>query len=455
MCPINPKSKIQNQRGLTLREYGPEEYARDFLILEMGIVVVALTFAVMGASGSSTVNDAVNSRLATVYSLTHFGTWRIDRPLDKEPIPFEQGTIDKVMVGGRLISSKPRVLPLLMTAEYLLLNKTLGWNLDDDHQRDRSVRVMSVSLIGGSYIVAIIFFLKTLRLFVADPMSRAVLLFSLAFCTQLWGYATHINNHVPAAGMIVVALYFALGVGAGKLTPARWRFAAFGFFGGLVPTLDLPGTVFVALAGLYLLGKFPRKTLVWCTLGAAIPIGVHCASMLAATGSILPVQTRDEAYLYEGSYWRNPQGIDALNEPKGTYLFHMILGRSGLFSLYPVLLVGVAATLRALLRKEFAYRGHVLVGALGFLILTAYYLLKTNNYGGEAYGFRWYIVAMPVLLLMGAPILANLRARWKWLFVCAMIAISFYSAFECAKSPWGANNAWTSRLFLGPSYGPE
>jgi hypothetical protein len=437
-----------------LREYGPEEYTRDFLILEMGVVVVALTFAVMGASGYFG-NDAVNSRLATVYSLANFGTWRIDRPLDKEPIPFEQGTIDKVMVDGRLISSKPPVLPLLMTAEYLLLNKTLGWSLDDDHQRDRIVRVMSMSLIGGSYIVAIIFFLKTLRLFVADPMSRAVLLFSLAFCTQLWGYATHINNHVPAAGMIIVALYFALGVGTGKLAPARWRFAAFGFCAGFVPTLDLPGTIFVALAGLYLLGKFPRKTLVWCTLGAAIPIGVHCVSMLAATGSILPVQTRDEVYLYEGSYWRNPQGIDALNEPKGTYLFHMLLGRCGLFSLYPVLLVGVAATLRALFRKKFAYRGHVLVGALGFLILTAYYLLKTNNYGGEAYGFRWYIVAMPVLLLMGAPVLANLRARWKWLFVCAMIAISFYSAFECAKSPWGANNAWTSRLFLGPSYGPR
>jgi len=99
------------------------------------------------------------------------------------------------------------------------------------------------------------------------------------------------------------------------------------------------------------------------------------------------------------------------------------------------------------------YRGHILAGALGFVILTFYYLFKTNNYGGEAYGFRWFIVAMPVLLLMGAPILANLRARWKWLFVVVMIAISFYSAFECARSPWGANNAWTCRLFLGPSYG--
>jgi hypothetical protein len=101
-----------------------------------------------------------------------------------------------------------------------------------------------------------------------------------------------------------------------------------------------------------------------------------------------------------------------------------------------------------------AYRGHVLAGAAGVALLLAYYVLKTNNYGGEAYGFRWGIVAMPVLLLMGAPVLSAIRARWKWLFVGVMIGVSFYSAFECAKSPWGANRAWTARLFLGPSYGP-
>ena len=61
---------------------------------------------------------------------------------------------------------------------------------------------------------------------------------------------------------------------------------------------------------------------------------------------------------------------------------------------------------------------------------------------------------MPVLLLMGAPILMAMRVRWKWLFVGAMIGISFYSALQCMKSPWGANREWTCRLFLGPSYGP-
>ena len=426
--------------------------ASDFLIVERIIVVVAAVYAVMGASGY-TYNDAVNSRLATVYSLAHYGTWRIDRPEGETPIRFERGTIDKVIVDGKLLSSKPPILPLMMTAEYIALNKTLGWSLDDEKQTDWIVRVMSTSLIGGSYLIALLFYVLILQIFVPDAFTRVVLVFSLAFCTQLWGYATHINNHVPGAAMLLVSIYMALGVGTGKLRAARWRFLVFGFCGGLVATLDMPGAIFVVITGLYLLIKHPRRTLFWVTIGAAIPVGVHCASLLAATGSIFPVQTRQEVYLAEGSYWRNPQGIDALNEPKGLYLFNMLLGRCGLFSLYPVLLSGIAATVRALFKRNMRYGGHIIAGAFGFAVMTAYYVFKTNNYGGEAYGFRWYIVAMPVLLLMGAPIFISMRARWKWMFVTMMIGISFYSGFECARSPWGANNAWTSKLFLGPSYG--
>ena len=426
---------------------------RDFEILRTIIISVAVMFALLGASGYSE-GDALNSRLATVYSLATQGVWHIDRPLDQEPNRFEQATIDKVMVNGHLISSKPPMLALLMTGEYLLMNRTIGWRLDDEEDTNKIVRVMVFTLVGLSYVAAVVFFWKTLCLLVPDSMVRVLLLFCLAFCTQLWGYATHLNNHTPAAAMLIIALYFALGLAGGKLAPRPWRFMLFGLTAGLVPTLDVPATVFVALAGIHLLAKHPVKTLCWATLGAAIPIAAHGAAMLAATGSLLPVQNRPEVYLYEGSYWRNPMGIDALNEPKGIYLFHMTFGRCGLFSLYPILFAGIAGAFRALVKRRVPYRGHVLVGALGFAILTAYYVVKTNNYGGEAYGFRWYIVAMPVLLLMGTPILTSIRARWKWLFISVMIGISFFSAVECVRSPWGANRQWTCRLFLGPSYGP-
>ena len=425
---------------------------RDFHIVERLILAVAVVFAVWGASTYSG-GDTANSRLATVVGLAKYGTWYIDRPADEEPIRFEQRTIDKVVVNGRILSSKPPMLPLLMTAEYLVLNRTFGWDLDYEEDTHKIVRMMTMTLIGFSYVAAVVFFAKTIYLLVSDPLMRLLGVYCLAFCTQLWGYSTNINNHMPATGMLVVALYFALGLGSGKLTPRGWRFFVFGLTGGLVATLDMPATIFVFLAGLYLLAKYPAKTLVWVGLGAAIPVGVHTGIMIAVTGSPLPVQMRPELYLSEASYWRNPRGIDALNEPKLTYLFHITFGRCGLFSLYPILFTGMVATLRALVRRKMPYRGYVLTGALGFFILTAYYVLRTSNYGGEAYGFRWFMVAMPVLLLMGTPVLATIRARWKWYFVAAMIGISFYSAWECSRTPWRSNQEWPCR-FLGKCYGP-
>jgi hypothetical protein len=253
--------------------------------------------------------------------------------------------------------------------------------------------------------------------------------------------------------MAMMAVYFALGIGSGRLAPTAWRFALFGFAAAMTFTLDMPVTIFPAFAGLWLLWRFPVPALLWGGLGALGPLALHFAATYAATGGFMPVQTNPEAYLYEGSYWRNPQCMDALNEPKGTYLFHMLIGRHGLFSLFPVLGIGLAGALVAIKRKDTAWRGWILGALAAFFMLTVYYLKKTNNYGGEAYGFRWFIGAMPILLLMGAPLIASLRARWKWWFVCFMIAVSFYSAFECAKSPWGANREWTCQLFLGGSYG--
>lgn len=418
----------------------------------MQVILIALVFAVMGAQEYNR-GDASASRLATVYSIVEDGTWFIDRPLGEPPVSFEQDTIDKVVVNGRMLSSKPPILPLLMAGEYWLMKHALGWQLDDPEGANRIVRVMATTLVGFAYVLALVFFTKTLRMFVDDPLVRLLLLFSLAFCTQLWGYSTHINNHVPAAAMLMVAAYFGLGVAWGDLAPRAWRFAMFGFAAAMVFALDMPATVFAAAIGAYLLWQHPRPALTWAMLGALIPLAVHEGILYATTGSFLPVQTNPGAYLYEASYWRNPQGVDALFEPKPVYLFHMTLGRCGVFSLFPVLLAGPAAALRAAYKKNVPGRAEILLGAAAFAVMTAYYLIKTNNYGGEAYGFRWYITAMPVLLLMGAPIFMTLRVRWKWLFVGLMIGVSFYSGFECARSPWGANHNWTSTLFLGPTYG--
>lgn len=420
------------------------------------IIAVAFLLSCVGAFFSSQ-GDLASSRLATVYSLTQHGTWYIDQPDN----PFTPNTIDKVVVrgdesdgimrGGRMISSKPPVMPLMMTGIYLVAHAVAGWELTNERDADALTVLTTIVLVGGAFLLALIFFLKTLNLFDLTPGQKLFLLAALAFGTQLAGFSITISNHLPAAGALTVALYFALGQITGKHTPDAWRFAAFGFFGALVPTLDMPAGIYVAAAGIGLLISFPRQALRWCVIAGLAPLAVHFVATWYATGAFVPVQMRETTYMYETAYWRHPLGIDALSEPKLTYLFHTTFGRCGVFLLFPVLLLGPIGALLSSRPENVILKRCALAGLVAFLILVAYYVKSTNNYGGESYGFRWYIASMPVLLLMAIPAVMRTNRTWKWAIVCAMFLVSMYSTLECAYVGWESGKEWSSKIF-GPAY---
>ncbi len=397
------------------------------------------------------VGDTVTSRLATVYALVHDGTWRIDRPADLPPNPFEGQCVDKVMVGGRLLSSKPPVMPLLMTSEYMLLRTAGGFDLDKKEDLRPILTFMVFTLCQASLAIGLAFFAATVALFISNPWRASIPVALIAFASPLPGYAQQLNNHTPAAAALMAALYFALAIGTGKRPPAPWRFAAFGFCSALVFVFDLPTVIFAAVAGLLLAWRFPRQTLLWASLGAALPMVLHLGGLWLATGDLRPVQMRENTYLYEASYWRNPLGIDALNEPKAVYLFNITLGRVGAFVLFPVLFVAVFGAVKTLRRNINQLRIPVFFAVCAFLVLTAYYVKSTNNYGGASYGFRWYLGCVPVLLLMGIPVFDRLRSPLGWALLLCAAGVSAYSAWECLQAPWGMDREWTSRLLFGPA----
>lgn len=395
--------------------------------------------------------------MATVYSLSRHGTWYIDQPDN----PFTPQTIDKVVVrgdmtggvarGGRMISSKPPIMPLAMTGIYFVAHALAGYDLLVPRDVDRLLVLMTILLVSGSFLLTLIFFWKTLGLIELPATPSLFLLTALAFGTQLAGYSITINNHVPAAAALTIALYFATGQITGKREPSWWRFAIFGFVGALVPTLDMPAGIYVAVAGCALLVRFPKQTAVWCATGALVPLLIHFAATWAATGGPLPVQMRRATYMYEASYWRHPLGIDALSEPKLTYLFNTTFGRCGVFLLFPVLLLGPLGALTALRPNNSRVAKASLAGLACFLVLVAYYVKSTNNYGGESYGFRWYIASMPVLLLMASPLAAKVGRPWQWAVATLLLAVSCYSTLESARVGWQSGREWTSRIY-GPAF---
>ncbi len=421
-------------------------------------VTIAAAFCIscIGAFYSSQ-GDLASSRFATVYGLTHYGTWYIDQPDN----PFTPDTIDKVVVrgdaangitrGGRMISSKPPVMPIVMAAVYLAAHAIAGWDLTSPADVDALLVLTTILLVSGSFLVALVFFMKTLAVLDVPNAPKLFLTFALAFGTQLAGFSITINNHVPAAAALMAALYLALGLITGKHAPAAWRFAAFGFAGALVPTLDMPAGIYIAAAGCALLVRFPKQTAIWCAIGGVAPLAVHFLATYYATGGLVPVQMRNETYLYETSYWRHPLGIDALSEPKLTYLFHATFGRCGVFLLFPVLLFGPIGALIAIRSENALLKRSAIAGLVCFLVLVAYYVKSTNNYGGESYGFRWYIASMPVLLLMAVPLAIRINRSWKWALLTVMLLVSCYSTFESARVGWQSGQEWTSRIF-GPAY---
>ena len=429
---------------------------KSFDILEMAIVCMAAVFAFLG-SFNQFQGDAANSRLAAIYALTEFGGWHIDAPPGEAPNPFEELTIDKARIDvdgtQRFVSSKPPVLTLLMTGEYLLLRDLFGLSLRDPDDVGRIIQCLAFTFAGGGYLLTLIFLTAALRLLSVKPLARVTALFGAAFGTQLWGYSATLNNHVPAAGLLMLSAYLAVGLAERRLDYAHWRLFLFGLTGALVCTIDVPLGVFVVAAGVLLASRFRRSRAFWvATLsGAAIPIVTHCAVSIAATDSILPIQLVTDLYAYPGSYWRMPKGIDALSEPFATYLFHMTFGRFGIFSLYPILLAGLAAGVAACV-KPMPHRPLILGAGAAFAVLTFYYAYATNNYGGEAYGFRWYIGAMPVLLFVGALWLERTQSAAVWCIAALFLGVSFYSAWQCSTIPWNhKNEEWTAQLIFGPA----
>lgn len=421
-------------------------------LLLLAILILGMC-PVLFRGGGIFAGDTVTSRLATVYALAHDGTWYIDRPIDQPENPFVAHTVDKVVTReGRLMSSKPPVLPLLMTGEYRAMRAMFGWNLDNkDHLRP-ILKVMIFTLVKIPYIIGLVFFALILRMFMINIRDAALLLAVLAFASPLPGYACQLNNHTPAAAALIVALYFGLGIYTEKLKCNVVNFLAFGFFSALVFVLDMPATIFPAFMAILLFMRFPKQSIIWGTLGGLPILLLHFGVMTAITGSPLPVQTQEEMYNFRNSYWRNPMGVDGLNENRVVYLFHMTFGRFGTFLLFPIMVLGLLGFFMGLRDRKCPARLAVLAAGAAFSMMTVYYVMKTNNYGGAAYGFRWHIGAVPVLILLSIPAIGIMIRNWRWAVIALLFAVSFYSAWECWQAPWGASHEWTCRWIFGPVY---
>ena len=170
-----------------------------------------------------------------------------------------------------------------------------------------------------------------------------------------------LNNHTIAAFSVLFAIYPCVPIWFEGRRDG-WRFAVAGFFAAWTACNELPAATFGVGLFVLLLVQNPWRTLCFFVPAALLPITAFLVTNWIAVGSIVPVQASfgSEWYLYEGSHWLNiqlkPTGIDAADDPLPVYVFHLLFGHHGFFSLSPIFLLALIGIVRMLVSKHRCWR---------------------------------------------------------------------------------------------------
>jgi hypothetical protein len=275
-----------------------------------------------------------------------------------------------------------------------------------------------------------------------------------AFGTYLTSYSVTLNNHTQAAWAAFFALCCSIRIhGDGR---RRWRYFFFaGLFAAWAAANEAPALLFVAILLAILLRCDPKRALLGFLPPALAVAAAYFYTTYLATGRLRPysISFDSQFYLFPGSYWLSPIGIDAMHEPKWLYVFHMVLGHHGVFSLTPVFVFSFCGVF---LKDKLQ-----LINRMG-LFLTLYllvlYALTTNNYGGQCQGLRWLFWLIPFWLISLAPAVEQgFRSRLFRVLAFAALLISVVSVGFALSGggdigPWGAS--WLYQFYRSIRWAP-
>jgi len=415
----------------------------------LALLVIAVLLALFTKDHANSWADG--SRLGTIQGLVE------SRSLALDDTDFLwQG--DKVWIGdeqfqeGHYYSHQPPMLAILGAVPYALLHYLGGLSIQDPW----TYRLLTWLLVGLPVLAGLWALSRLLADAGCPPRWSAAWLLLAACGTALLPFSLVLNQHGPAFGLFALALYAA----------TRARPATAGCLLGLACTIDL-SAVFPALAvALPVLALTRFNGLARYVLGALPPLALHFGVNYSLVGDLAPLGLHTEAFRYPLSPFllMALTGGEGGSEAAGTqalYAWRALFGQSGLFSLSPLLLLCVlcaplcwrarAAERRLPTSALFA----VLLAAVG---VVTYYLVNSRNFGGSAYGMRWFAVFAPLCVLFPAALFGASPPRLLAPLVLALGLTSVGFSAVGGAEPW-AKFAWLPHqrpmaLLEEPGQGP-
>lgn len=411
--------------------------ARRFAMLLIIVVASAMSFTqIVQSTPLQSAND--RSRWATVWSLVERGTYQIDE-IDAVP---GWGTIDKVRHDGHFYSTKPPLQSTLVAGVYWCVKRITGWNLID-HTTDVS-RIILLIVNWLPRVVSLVVTAMLVERYARRDFGKLFVLVAASWGTLLGPFTSSLNNHLPAAIGVVLAMYATLRVINDGETRRRF-FALAGFFSAATFTLELPAALLVVVFGVLLLKANPKRTLIVFAPTALVPIVAFLVLNWIVTGSLSPFYSSygSDKYLYEHegipSYWKHPQGLDRNLDSPWMYFVHCTIGHHGLLSLTPVWLLTLVGWIRWRKWPDYRQRTMLVVGASLTVVVLGFYLSRTQNYnyGGNSVALRWMLWLVPLWLIAMIPVFDAWGSRRGFqVFASILLAASIVSAQLPGSNPW-------------------
>jgi hypothetical protein len=362
-------------------------------------------------------------------------------------------------------STKPPLLTQFAAAQYWVIHRVFKRSISE-HRWETVVPILLITNV-LPLVIALRLLSRLLEWYGKSDWGRLFLFATACFGTFLTTFVTTLNNHVPAACCVMYAAYAVLApvrarqqpLPPGGIAPPDGqspeqsnralrdpvRLLQAGLFAGLAACMDLPAAAVGGMLGLLVL-RFSWKGMFWFVPALLLPIAVQTYLNYVAIGIWEPAYSKfgTEWYEYPGSHWEKRhwpkeklvQQIDFLDEPKHVYAFHLLFGHHGLFSLTPVWLIALAGIGMRFGGDRVAAWMHFLSFPI-VLVVVAFYIFATNNYGGWTSGPRWLFWLTPLFLLALLPA-ADWLGRWRLGRVLGYLCLGV-SAFS-ATYPWA--NPW-------------
>jgi hypothetical protein len=407
------------------------------------------------------------SRMATVQTLVEQGTFIIDHT------EFNR-TGDKVFVNGHFYSDKTPILSVAAAGAYSILHNIFGLTLDpticvpdEDPSACRAFTPngtrftafywLTLIFIGGSSALLVVLFWRAMIDRGAGGLLSTALAMALGLASPIAPYSIVFAGHVPAALCLFagfVLLCHSEPRSGEESLSNRTETSCFArndsrrvFFAGLLISLsaniDLTLALFVIAFGAWVLMAHRWKVLP-LVIGAIVPVAMSAAINYWAAGTITPMYLDPKAYDFVGTVL-NPtvggtNGFYSL-EFGAQYTYNILIGRRGFFAFTPMLIYAVVGLAMVMRDRANRLRGLSFAVAAGCLAFAAYLILRTDNYGGEAWGTRWFVPLVPLLWFYAPvayhiwPIANRTGVVWRVVFWLVML-ISLATALLGIYDAW-------------------